>query len=85
MSAKQSHEYDVLVIGSGLAGQSAALRLAESHRVALISKKTLSDSASSWAQGGIAAVLDPLDSIESHTDDTFTAGAGLCNPDATRY
>lgn len=77
--------FDVLIIGSGLAGQSLALRLAESHRVALISKKTLADSASAQAQGGIAAVLDPADSVDAHVADTFRAGAGLCDPAATRF
>ena len=50
------HHFDILVIGSGLAGQSAALRLANTHKVGLISKRGLEDSASGWAQGGIAAV-----------------------------
>ncbi|MBK1678871.1 L-aspartate oxidase [Rhodocyclus tenuis] len=77
--------FDVLIIGSGLAGQSAALRLAETHRVAVISKRTLEDSASSWAQGGIAAVLDSRDSIEAHIRDTFTAGADLNDAKATRF
>ena len=77
--------FDVLIIGSGLAGQSLALRLAESRRVALASKRTLADSASAWAQGGIAAVLDPHDTIQSHVDDTLVAGAGLCDADATRF
>ncbi|MBK9520565.1 MAG: L-aspartate oxidase [Rhodocyclaceae bacterium] len=80
----QSH-VDVLILGSGLAGQSLALRLADSKKVALVTKKSLQDSASSWAQGGIAAVLDPADSTKAHFDDTLNAGAGLCNPDATRY
>ncbi|MFA7292202.1 MAG: FAD-binding protein, partial [Rhodocyclaceae bacterium] len=53
----QNH-FDVLIIGSGLAGQSAALRLADSRRVAVISKRSVEVSASAWAQGGIAAVLD---------------------------
>ncbi|MGB4467081.1 MAG: L-aspartate oxidase [Azovibrio sp.] len=77
--------YDVLIIGSGLAGQSAALRLADHRKVALISKRALEDSASSWAQGGIAAVLDDQDSIEAHIRDTFIAGAYLNNAQATRF
>ena len=77
--------FDILVIGSGLAGQSAALRLAQTCKVGLISKRTLEDSASSWAQGGIAAVLDSQDSIEAHIRDTITAGAFLNDPQATRF
>ena len=76
---------DVLILGSGLAGQSLALRLADTRKVALVTKKSLDDSASSWAQGGIAAVLDPADSTDAHIEDTLTAGAGLCNPAATRF
>lgn len=79
------HHFDTLVIGSGLAGQSAALRLAETHKVGLISKRGLEDSASGWAQGGIAAVLDSQDSIEAHIQDTITAGAFLNDPAATRF
>ena len=77
--------FDILVIGSGLAGQTAALRLAKTHKVGLISKRSLEDSASSWAQGGIAAVLDDKDSIEAHISDTITAGAFLNDPKATRF
>lgn len=77
--------FDVLIIGSGLAGQSAALRLAPHCRVALVSKRTLEDSASGWAQGGIAAVLDSKDSIEAHIHDTLVAGAWLNDPIATRF
>lgn len=77
--------FDVLIIGSGLAGQSAALRLAEHCRVVLVSKRSLEDSASGWAQGGIAAVLDSNDSIESHVQDTLIAGAWLNDEYATRF
>jgi L-aspartate oxidase len=77
--------FDVLIIGSGLAGQSAALRLASHCRVALVSKRTLEDSASGWAQGGIAAVLDNRDSIEAHIRDTLVAGAWLNDEKATRF
>lgn len=77
--------YDVLIIGSGLAGQSAALRLAGRCRVLMIAKRTLEESASSRAQGGIAAVLDSQDSIEAHIRDTLIAGAYLNNAAATRF
>ena len=77
--------FDVLIIGSGLAGQSAALRLAEHCRVVLVSKRSLEDSASGWAQGGIAAVLDSKDSIEAHIHDTLVAGAWLNDEKVTRF
>ena len=77
--------YDVLILGSGTAGQSLALRLADHLRIALVTKRSLADSASAWAQGGIAAVLDATDSVDDHIRDTFVAGAGLCDVDATRY
>lgn len=78
-------KFDVLIIGSGLAGQSAALRLASQCKVALVSKRGLEDSASGWAQGGIAAVLDSSDSIEAHIHDTLVAGAWLNDEKATRF
>jgi L-aspartate oxidase len=78
-------KFDVLIIGSGLAGQSAALRLASHCRVVLVSKRSLEDSASGWAQGGIAAVLDSRDSIEAHIQDTLIAGAWLNDEKATRF
>ena len=78
--------YDVLIIGSGLAGMSAALHLAQAgQRVALVTKHELLDGASSWAQGGIAAVLDGSDSLANHVRDTHVAGAGLCHDDAVRF
>ncbi len=76
--------YDVLIIGSGLAGMSLALRLAETQKVALITKQELLDAASAWAQGGIAAVLSDDDSTANHIRDTHIAGAGLCNDAAVR-
>ena len=77
-------KYDVLIIGSGLAGMSLALRLAETQKVALLTKHELLDAASSWAQGGIAAVLGDDDSPENHIRDTHIAGAGLCKDAAVR-
>jgi L-aspartate oxidase len=64
---------------------SAALHLADRRKVALVTKHELLDGASSWAQGGIAAVLDGSDSIEDHVRDTHVAGAGLCHDDAVRF
>jgi L-aspartate oxidase len=80
-----SMKFDVAIVGGGLAGLSVALHLAATHKVAIISKGILLDGASNWAQGGIAAVLDSGDSHEQHIADTFDAGAGLCDPAATRY
>ena len=68
---------DVLIVGSGAAGLTAALNLAETHKVAVIAKGALGDSASARAQGGIAAVLEEGDSFEAHVNDTMIAGAGL--------
>ncbi len=79
------HSFDVLIVGSGLAGLSAALHLAATHRVAVITKRTLNDGSSRWAQGGIAAVMGEGDTLDSHVQDTLVAGAGLCDPVATRF
>ena len=80
-----NYHFDVLIIGSGAAGLSHALHLADSARVAVISKDQLEEGASLYAQGGISVVLDQTDSLQSHIDDTLLAGAGLCNEDAVRY
>jgi L-aspartate oxidase len=80
-----STNYDVLIIGSGGAGLSLALKLAEhSTRVAVLSKLALTSGSTYYAQGGISAVFDAEDSIESHIEDTLDAGAGLCNPEIVR-
>jgi L-aspartate oxidase len=79
-----SQQYDVLIIGSGLAGLTLALQVADYKKVCIVSKRTLQNSASSWAQGGIATVLNSDDTIEDHVEDTLIAGAGLCDPDITR-
>ncbi|MCM1129044.1 MAG: L-aspartate oxidase [Alistipes senegalensis] len=78
-------DFDVVIVGSGLAGLSVALRLPASYKIALICKRTLDESASNYAQGGIAAVLNPLDSIKQHVADTMRAGAGLCEESVTRF
>jgi L-aspartate oxidase len=81
-------EFDVIIIGSGLAGLTIALQIADTKKVCLISKREITDSASSWAQGGIAAVLNTEvnndDSIDHHIQDTLIAGAGLCDTAITR-
>ncbi|KWZ44897.1 L-aspartate oxidase [Burkholderia savannae] len=77
--------FDVAIVGSGLAGLSVALNLAQTRRVALIAKRSLMEGASDYAQGGIAAVLDSADSVENHVNDTLIAGGGLCDEAATRY
>ena len=78
------HDFDVLIVGSGLAGLTAALELAPTHRVAVLTKRSLDDGASNQAQGGIAAVLAEDDSFDAHINDTLIAGAGLSDLPATR-
>lgn len=75
---------DVVVLGSGAAGLSVALAARPVRDVILITKDTLDAGSTQWAQGGLAAVLDPNDSIENHVRDTLAAGAGLCNEAAVR-
>ncbi|ODU19713.1 MAG: L-aspartate oxidase [Sphingomonas sp. SCN 67-18] len=69
--------HDVIIIGSGAAGLTAALNLADRFRVLVLAKGGLSDGSTAWAQGGIAAVLEPGDTFASHIEDTMVAGAGL--------
>lgn len=78
-------QFDTLIIGSGLAGLSLALKLADRQKIAVITKKSLLEGASAWAQGGIAAVLSPEDSFDKHIKDTEIAGAGLCDSQTTRF
>ena len=77
--------FDVLILGSGAAGLTAALTLAQDFKVAVLAKGALSDGATSWAQGGIAAVLEPGDTFESHIEDTMVAGGGLNNRETVEY
>ncbi|TXT37212.1 MAG: L-aspartate oxidase [Comamonadaceae bacterium] len=77
--------FDVLIVGSGLAGLSAALLLSPEKRVAVITKRAVNEGSSGWAQGGIAAVWNKDDSFDAHVDDTLIAGAGLCDLAATRF
>jgi L-aspartate oxidase len=74
---------DVVVVGSGIAGLTAALHLREAGlHVTVVTKVNIDDGSTRWAQGGIAAVLDPLDTPAAHAQDTLVAGVGLCNPAA---
>ena len=78
-SAELARSWDVVVVGSGAAGLMTCLELPAHLRVLLLSKSSAPPSASRWAQGGIAAVTRPEDSLASHRDDTLRAGAGLCD------
>lgn len=77
-------ETEVVVLGSGAAGLSAALAARPVREVVLVTKDTLDAGSTNWAQGGLAAVLDPADSLEAHVRDTLEAGAGLCDEQAVR-
>src|SRR5690625_4834939 len=82
---RKYHSSDVLIIGSGAAGLTLAHHLASHAKVAVLSKNTINEGATWFAQGGIAAVLDDEDSVEAHVADTLAAGAGLCHEDAVRF
>ena len=77
--------FHVLIVGSGAAGLTAALNLAENRKVAVIAKGALGEGATGWAQGGIAAVLEEGDSFEAHIRDTMDAGAGLNDPKVVEH
>lgn len=77
-------QFDFVIIGSGLAGLSFALKAAKAGTVAVITKKAKAETNTAWAQGGIAAVTEGTDSIEAHLNDTLIAGAGLCDEAAVR-
>src|SRR5437867_8836018 len=84
MPGNTQHEFDFLVIGSGIAGLTFALKVARAGTVAIITKKQRAESNTNYAQGGIAAVMAEDDSLELHVRDTLEAGAGLCREDVVR-
>ncbi|MBB7357207.1 L-aspartate oxidase [Escherichia coli] len=85
MNTLPEHSCDVLIIGSGTAGLSLALRLADQHQVIVLSKGPVTEGSTFYAQGGIAAVFDETDSIDSHVEDTLIAGAGICDRHAVEF
>ncbi|MEX1200472.1 MAG: L-aspartate oxidase [Methylophaga sp.] len=80
-----TQRFDLLIIGSGTAGLTLALKMADHAKVAVLSKTQLEEGASLYAQGGISVVLDKTDSLQSHIDDTLKAGGGLCDPDVVEF
>src|ERR1700757_2382195 len=76
--------FDFVIVGSGIAGLSLALKLAKVGTVAMVTKRNVTDSNTAWAQGGVAAVTSAEDSFDLHVKDTLMAGGGLCDPDAVR-
>lgn len=85
MNTLPEHSCDVLIIGSGAAGLSLALRPADQHQVIVLSKGPVTEGSTFYAQGGIAAVFDETDSIDSHVEDTLIAGAGICDRHAVEF
>src|SRR6187549_2291251 len=78
-------DVDVVVLGSGAAGLSAALAVRPVRTALIVTKDTLDAGSTAWAQGGLAGVLHPDDSLENHVRDTLAAGAGLCDEAAVRF
>ncbi len=83
-AASWSRDVDVVVLGSGASGLAAALAMRPERSVLVVTKDVLAAGSTAWAQGGLAAVLDPSDSIDDHVNDTLEAGAGLCDEEAVR-
>ena len=77
-------DVDVVVLGSGAAGLAAAIAARPVRTVLIVTKDTLDAGSTAWAQGGLAGVLDPADSLDNHVRDTLAAGAGLCDEAAVR-
>src|ERR1044072_1573343 len=77
-------QFDFIILGSGIAGLTFALKVAPHGSVAIITKKNRAESNTNYAQGGIAAVMAKDDSFELHVRDTLVCGAGLCKEDAVR-
>jgi aspartate oxidase len=80
-----ARDVDVVVLGSGAAGLSAALAARPVRTALIVTKDTLDAGSTAWAQGGLAGVLHPDDSLENHVRDTLAAGAGLCDEGAVRF
>ena len=78
-------ESDILIVGSGAAGLTAALNLADRFKVTVLAKGKMNEGSTAWAQGGIAAVLEPGDTFDSHIEDTMIAGAGLNNRETVEF
>ncbi len=83
-AAEWEREVDVVVLGSGASGLAAALAMRPERSVLVVTKDVLAAGSTAWAQGGLAAVLHPADTVDDHVRDTLTAGAGLCDEDAVR-